>query len=330
MNETNPIWRHRRRKDGNGDGTFAIAVKRPQVTLLDPDTRRRAEVSHALSLAGIFAEPFGEAAELPEGAIHKLLIIADVNNTLERMLAMLQARVRDVRFLAYSERVQAQDVVNAIRRGALNYFCWPSDCPQMALAIEQIADGEPEPASSDEAWTTKGRDEYDLTERESDILSRIGAGQSLSEISSLLGISKGTVAAHRANIVRKLGVRDAREAAMMHALSQHPGASASSVTDIIRTGRELGRGKYRHPGPSDLYRNQVDIPPGDLHVQISLTPRELEIVRHIYEGLSVKSIARLLDISNRTVESHKASIYRKLNVKNNASLVRALIENNIL
>lgn len=329
MNDSNHIWRHRRQVGERDDATFAMAVKRPQVTLLDPDMRRRAEVSHALSLAGIFAEPFGEAVELPEGAIRKLLIIADVNNAMERVLAMLQARVRDVRFLAYSERVQAQDVVNAMWGGALNYFCWPSDYPQMALAIEQIAGGEPEPASSGEAWPTKGRDEYDLTERESDILSRIDAGQSLSEISSLLGISKGTVAAHRANIVRKLGVRDAREAAMMHALIQHPG-SASSVADIIRTGRELGRGKDRHPGASDLGGNQLDIQPGDRLMQISLTPRELEIVRHIYEGLSVKSIARLLDISNRTVESHKASIYRKLNVKNNASLVRALIEKNIL
>lgn len=328
MNDSNPIWRLRHRTNEICDAAFASPVQRPQVTLIDPDMRRRAEVSHALSLAGIFAEPFGQADELPEGAIRKLLIIADVDNTMDRVLAMLQERARDLRFLAYSDQVNAQDVVNAMRQGALNYFSWPSDCPQMALAIEQIAGAEPEPASSGKAWPTKGRDEYGLTEREMDILSSINAGRSLSEISSSLGISKGTVAAHRANIVRKLGVKDAREAAMMHALIQKPG-STSSVADIIRMGRDPGSGTDRHPGVSDL-GNQLDIQPSDRHVQISLTPRELEIVRHIYEGLSVKSIARLLDISNRTVESHKASIYRKLNVKNNASLVRALIEQNIL
>lgn len=45
-----------------------------------------------------------------------------------------------------------------------------------------------------------------------------------------------------------------------------------------------------------------------------LTPRELEILRHLSEGRSNKVIARRLDISDGTVKLHVQSILRKLKV----------------
>ncbi|MGC9312710.1 MAG: response regulator [Sediminispirochaetaceae bacterium] len=53
----------------------------------------------------------------------------------------------------------------------------------------------------------------------------------------------------------------------------------------------------------------------------SLTAREQEIMRLLAEGFSVKKIAQSLFISFRTVENHRTSIFRKLNVKNSAELV---------
>jgi len=53
----------------------------------------------------------------------------------------------------------------------------------------------------------------------------------------------------------------------------------------------------------------------------SLTAREQEIMRLLAEGFSVKKIAQSLFISFRTVENHRTSIFRKLNVKNAAELV---------
>lgn len=52
-----------------------------------------------------------------------------------------------------------------------------------------------------------------------------------------------------------------------------------------------------------------------------LTAREQEIMRLLAEGFSVKRIAQSLFISYRTVENHRTSIFRKLNVKNSAELV---------
>jgi len=51
-----------------------------------------------------------------------------------------------------------------------------------------------------------------------------------------------------------------------------------------------------------------------------LTPRELEVARMVHKGGNNKSIARTLDISERTVKAHLSSIFRKLNIQNRLHL----------
>ena len=46
----------------------------------------------------------------------------------------------------------------------------------------------------------------------------------------------------------------------------------------------------------------------------SITPRELEILALLADGLTTRQIARRLEISPRTVENHVAKLYRKLEV----------------
>jgi DNA-binding NarL/FixJ family response regulator len=55
---------------------------------------------------------------------------------------------------------------------------------------------------------------------------------------------------------------------------------------------------------------------------MALTTREREVVRLIAEGKSNKGIAYLLDISIKTVETHRSASMRKLNVHSTAQLVR--------
>ena len=59
----------------------------------------------------------------------------------------------------------------------------------------------------------------------------------------------------------------------------------------------------------------------------ALTDRELEILRMIGAGRSVKEIAQALFLSAKTVESHREHIKDKLNVKSSAGLLRFAIEN---
>jgi two-component system, LuxR family, response regulator FixJ len=55
---------------------------------------------------------------------------------------------------------------------------------------------------------------------------------------------------------------------------------------------------------------------------LQLSPREREVLALIVEGLSNKAIARVLDLSPRTVETHRAHVFEKLQVDSLAQLVR--------
>lgn len=57
-----------------------------------------------------------------------------------------------------------------------------------------------------------------------------------------------------------------------------------------------------------------------------LSPREREVLKLIAEGNQNKKVARKLGISVRTVEHHRLSIMRKLNVSNTAGLVKYAIK----
>lgn len=51
-----------------------------------------------------------------------------------------------------------------------------------------------------------------------------------------------------------------------------------------------------------------------------LSPREREILDHLLEGASSKEIGRLLDISHKTVEVHRANVLRKFEVTSSREL----------
>lgn len=58
----------------------------------------------------------------------------------------------------------------------------------------------------------------------------------------------------------------------------------------------------------------------------SLSDRELEVFRLISQGLSVSQIAQRLHRSNHTVEAHRQTIKRKLNLKTATELTRAAMQ----
>ena len=64
--------------------------------------------------------------------------------------------------------------------------------------------------------------------------------------------------------------------------------------------------------------------------QFSLTPRERGVVQLIAEGHSNKQTAKVLNISLKTVETHRAAVMRKLNISSSASLVRYAIRNKLV
>ena len=62
----------------------------------------------------------------------------------------------------------------------------------------------------------------------------------------------------------------------------------------------------------------------------TLTRRELEILKFLAEGNSVKEIATTLNLSVKTIEAHKFNLMRKLDIHNKAQLVQYAIQKKII
>ncbi|VVN89426.1 response regulator [Pseudomonas fluorescens] len=66
------------------------------------------------------------------------------------------------------------------------------------------------------------------------------------------------------------------------------------------------------------------------HLQNELTPRESQVLSRMVQGLNNKEMARELDISVRTVETHRLSIRRKLNIDKPAALLNYAMEHGLI
>jgi DNA-binding NarL/FixJ family response regulator len=109
-------------------------------------------------------------------------------------------------------------VTEALRSGALGYVAKQSDVADLLRAVRAVARGRrylgaPLSDHPIETWMTRaGRaviDPYDtLTSREREILQLVAEGHSSTAIARRLAISARTVEAHRANVMRKLRLRN--------------------------------------------------------------------------------------------------------------------------
>ncbi|MDT8447619.1 MAG: response regulator transcription factor [bacterium] len=77
---------------------------------------------------------------------------------------------------------------------------------------------------------------------------------------------------------------------------------------------------------SEKLSNQVVSAPEET---LPLTGREKEVLRLIADGLTSKEAADHLDLSVRTVESHRSRIMQKLHIENLAGLIRYALERGI-
>jgi DNA-binding CsgD family transcriptional regulator len=61
-----------------------------------------------------------------------------------------------------------------------------------------------------------------------------------------------------------------------------------------------------------------------------LTPRELQVLKLLGEGETVKLCASILDLSVKTIEAHKYNMMQKLDIHNRANLTIYAIEHKLV
>lgn len=106
--------------------------------------------------------------------------------------------------------------------------------------------------------------------------------------------------------------------------------SASELVNAIKT--VYSGATYFSAGVSQSLFSQPDLTlQNDTAAQQdALTCRETEVLRLLADGASNKEVARQLDISVRTAETHRQNIKNKLDLHTAAGLVRYAIENQLI
>ena len=103
----------------------------------------------------------------------------------------------------------------------------------------------------------------------------------------------------------------------------------SNPQEIIRAVRNVFEGKTHLSG--DAYDTIIDSlrRPDEGAPHLRLSDREREIFMAIGRGLGLSEIAAELNLSPKTVSTYRARIMEKMNMKNNAAIMKYVIENHL-
>ena len=99
--------------------------------------------------------------------------------------------------------------------------------------------------------------------------------------------------------------------------------------DLVAAVRAVGRGEafLTNAAERSIIRQWMEDGAGPA---IPLTPREEEVVKLIAEAHTNAQIAALLHLSEKTVESHRANVLRKLGMRDRVELVRYAIRRGLI
>jgi len=104
----------------------------------------------------------------------------------------------------------------------------------------------------------------------------------------------------------------------------------TAVQDLPRAVREVVEGRPYYSPRAQQALTEALRSGAEAEAYTLLTPRELEVLKRVAEGLSSKEIGASLNISPRTVETHRASIMRKLSLRSVADVTRFAIEKGLI
>lgn len=98
----------------------------------------------------------------------------------------------------------------------------------------------------------------------------------------------------------------------------------AAATELVEAVQTLHGGKaYFGPEAARVMAEQLQNPGAEqVNPYQRLTPREREVFHLVVEGKASKEVSRLLGISVKTAENHRARLMEKLDVHNTAELVK--------
>ncbi|MFZ4595892.1 MAG: response regulator [Verrucomicrobiaceae bacterium] len=126
--------------------------------------------------------------------------------------AQLLAQFPDARVLIFSTFARDDEILAALRAGALGYLQKSASRDDLIAAIHQVAQGKRSLAVDIEQRLALRNAGPEITPREKEILKLIAQGNANKEIGAVLGIAEDTVKRHVSSILDKLQVNDRAQA----------------------------------------------------------------------------------------------------------------------
>ena len=195
------------------------------------NSRSRAEQARLAFTMGYHAEVYADIYEMFEMPPRSGVIVACDDAIADGVQALLNALGEEGIWLpvvAASHQPDVDDVVQAIKAGALDYASLPLDRAELTrLATRFMADAGRHAEARRKLVEARSRIS-NLSKREREVLDWLSEGCSNKAIARALEISPRTVEIHRANMMDKLGAGHAAEAVRMRMEAEYdPPAGAS-------------------------------------------------------------------------------------------------------
>lgn len=204
-----------------------------RVLIVDPDRLSRSGLSGLLKEQGFeIAAEVGDVVELPattafgESVAVALIDMSVLADPVQDTLETLQHLLPGVRVVTLGRRLDVNLVKRCFRAGAAGYLLKSSEADVLTAAIVMVVNGERVYPSELIGEIFKGRtnipselnselcSEFDLSEREQQILTALVCGESNKTIAKTLRITEATVKAHLQGLMQKINAENRTQAAV--------------------------------------------------------------------------------------------------------------------
>lgn len=189
---------------------------RGEVFVIDDDLATREELSRALSAAGYEVACFADGAALLSHFRASTPACVFIEVTLPGrsgldLLKKLREQHCPAPIFVTSANGDIATAVEAVRSGAVDFIEKPVRGDDVVARMEAAMDeaAECEETISEIVGQVPGCQPF--TRREREVLARIALGETNKEAARKLGLSSRTIEGYRANIMRKVGARNAAE-----------------------------------------------------------------------------------------------------------------------